>query len=109
VDLVPELAERLRVACDGKADDERVVVLDTGRTPGRQELLYRFQTFLRRSKVKVRSFHSLPHFFISEMVRKGASVEAVRELAGHSSLAHTQRYAHATDDDRRAAVNKLVN
>ena len=107
VEMVPALAERLRLACEGKGEHDRIVVLDTGRVPGRQELLYRFQSYLRRHKLKVRSFHSLRHFFVSEMMRKGASAEAVRELAGHSSLVVTQRYAHATDDDRRAAVNKL--
>jgi integrase len=109
VNLVPALGEHLAIAVMGKASDERIVVLETGRTPTRQELLGRFKTFLRRAKLKERSFHSLRHFFISEMMRKGASAEAVRELAGHTSLVVTQRYAHATDADRRAAVNKLAN
>ncbi len=109
VDLVPLLVERLRVAIAGKSGSERVVVLDSGRTPGRQELLYRFQCYLRRVKMKVRSFHSLRHFFVSEMMRHGANPEAVRELVGHGSLIVTQRYSHATDADRRAAVAKLVN
>ena len=108
VDLVPALAERLAIAVAGKASTDRIVVLETGRTPTRQELLGRFKTFLRRAKLQERSFHSLRHFFVSEMVRKGASVEAVRELAGHTSLVVTQRYAHANEDDRRAAVNKLA-
>jgi len=53
------------------------------------------------------SFHSLRHHFISEIVRRGASLEAVRVLAGHSKLEMTQRYAHATTADLRAAIDRL--
>jgi site-specific recombinase XerD len=53
------------------------------------------------------SFHALRHFFISEMIRHGAGLEAVRILAGHSKLEMTQRYAHATGSDLRAAIDTL--
>jgi integrase len=109
VEMVPALAARLREAVTGKLPRARIVVDERGRTPRRQEVLYQFQRFLRKSGLKVRSFHSLRHFFISEMVRMGASVEAVRELAGHSSLAVTERYSHSSSRDRRDAVNKLSN
>lgn len=63
--------------------------------------------FLKRAGLKERSFHSLRHRFISELVRRGAGLEAVRTLAGHSKLDMTQRYAHATADDLRAAIDML--
>jgi hypothetical protein len=37
----------------------------------------------------------------------GASVEAVRLLAGHSDLAITLRYVHALGNDLKAAIAKL--
>jgi len=40
-------------------------------------------------------------------VRRGAGLEAVRVLAGHSKLEMTQRYAHATGDDLKVAIGKL--
>jgi len=40
-------------------------------------------------------------------VRRGAGLEAVRMLAGHSKPEMSQRYAHATGDDLRAAMGKL--
>lgn len=107
VEMVPELADRLREVVKGKLPRARVVVDENGRTPRRQEVLHQFKKFLKKNDLKERSFHSLRHRFISEMVRKGASIEAVRELAGHSSLAVTERYAHATGKDRRDAVSKL--
>ena len=53
------------------------------------------------------SFHSLRHYFCTTLIRRGASVEAVRVLAGHSGLAVTQRYVHATGADLKAAIAKL--
>jgi site-specific recombinase XerD len=32
------------------------------------------------------SYHSLRHYFCTTLIRRGASVEAVRLLAGHSKL-----------------------
>jgi site-specific recombinase XerD len=63
---------------------------------------------LAKAGVKERSFHSLRHYFITELVRRGVGLEAVRTLAGHSKLDMTQRYAHATADDLRAAIDKLA-
>jgi site-specific recombinase XerD len=51
--------------------------------------------------------HSLRHFFVSQLFRKGAPAPAVQMLAGHSHLTVTQRYAHATEDDLRTAIARL--
>jgi site-specific recombinase XerD len=57
--------------------------------------------------LKEHSFHSLRHYFISELMKCGASAEAVRVLVGHSKLEMTQRYAHAGAADLRAAIDRL--
>jgi len=41
------------------------------------------------------------------MVRGGANIEAVREVAGLSKLQTTQRYVHATGADLRDAISRL--
>ena len=46
-------------------------------------------------------------YFCSTLIRKGASVEAVRQLAGHSKLAVTQGYVHANAADLTEAIAKL--
>ena len=51
--------------------------------------------------------HAYRHAFCSMLVRRGASLEAVRLLAGHADLKTTQRYVHATAGDLRAAMAKL--
>jgi integrase len=107
VPLVPELEERLREAVRRKLPKARVVLDDSGETPRRQAVLATFKKFLKASGLKERSFHSLRHYFVTELVRRGAGLEAVRTLAGHSTLAMTQRYAHATGDDLKEAIGKL--
>jgi site-specific recombinase XerD len=80
---------------------------DEGQTPRRQQVLHQLKRFLRRNGLKDRSFHSLRHYFVTTLLRGGASAEAVRLLAGHSKLEDTQRYAHAATADLRAAIDKL--
>lgn len=108
VPLIPELEERLRVAVRSKLPKARIVLDENGETPRRQKVLHAFKKFLKAAGLKERSFHSLRHFFITELVRRGAGLEAVRMLAGHSKLATTQNYVHATGDDLRSAIGKLA-
>jgi site-specific recombinase XerD len=49
----------------------------------------------------------LRHYFCSTLIRRGASLEAVRVLAGHGSLSITGGYVHATGKDLEAAVARL--
>jgi hypothetical protein len=44
--------------------------------------------------------------FCSHLVRVGTGVEAVRALAGHSSIRVTNRYVHATGVDLRHAMGR---
>jgi integrase len=107
IPLVPELEVRLREAVRSKLPKARVIVTHDGTTPRRQRVLYLFKSFLKGAGLRERSYHSLRHYFITELVRRGAGLEAVRVLAGHSTLAMTERYAHATGDDLKAAIGKL--
>jgi integrase len=107
VPLFPELAEVLRGAMKSKLPRARVIINERGRTPKRTAVLARFKVLLVKLGVEPRSFHSLRHSFVTQLIRRGASVEAVRLLAGHSSLKVTERYVHATADDLALAMAKL--
>ena len=50
-----------------------------------------------------RSPHTLRHAFATSLLADGASLDAVRQLLGHASLATTQIYTHLTPDELRRA------
>jgi integrase len=108
VPMVPQLLDIVTEAIKGRFPKSRIVTTSTGSTPPRQAVLRMFKEHLTRVELRERSFHQLRHFFCSELVRHGVNVEAVRVLAGHSSLAVTARYLHASDADLREAVAKLA-
>ena len=47
------------------------------------------------------------HTSASYMVMRGASLKAVQEHLGHTSLTMTQRYAHLSPEFQRAEVERL--
>jgi integrase/recombinase XerC len=107
VPLAPELKELVVESLRDKLPTARVVVNERGGTPGRTHVLARLKSLQRRHGLPERSFHALRHYFCSTLVRRGASLEAVRLLAGHGDLQTTQRYVHAAGGDLRAAIAKL--
>lgn len=52
------------------------------------------------------SAHSLRHSFATDLLNNGASIDTVRNLLGHSSLATTQIYTHVASDKIKSAYNK---
>ncbi len=52
-------------------------------------------------------FHDLRHTFASWAVQQGATLQEVKDLLGHSSLAMVMRYAHLSPEHLRTAVGRL--
>ena len=52
--------------------------------------------------------HALRHSFGTRLMLNGAGARVAMELLGHSNLATTQIYAHASKDHRRSAIDLLV-
>jgi len=107
VPIIPQLQDVLREAIEGKPATARVVVTRNGTTPRRQHVLSKVVA-LQRSLGMERtwSVHALRHAFCSHLVRVGVGVEAVRALAGHSSIRVTNRYVHATGADLQGAMER---
>lgn len=108
IPLAQELRELLAPALKDKLPAARVVVRSNGHTPSRQNVLSKLKAEQVRLGLSERSFHALRHYFCSTLIRRGASLEAVRVLAGHSALAITQRYVHASGADLVAAIGTLL-
>jgi integrase len=53
------------------------------------------------------TFHDLRHTFATRALQKGADIVTLSRLMGHSSLKMTLRYAHTSDAELRAAVDRL--
>jgi site-specific recombinase XerD len=82
-------------------------VTGAGATPRRQHMLGKLVALQwRLGTRRLWSVHALRHAFCSHLVRVGIGVEAVRALAGHSSIRVTNRYVHATGVDLRRAMGR---
>jgi integrase len=60
-----------------------------------------------RAKLVDFHFYDLRHTFASWAVQRGASLQAVKDLLGHRSLAMTLRYGHLAPEHLRNAVARL--
>lgn len=54
-------------------------------------------------------FHDLRHTFGTRLADSGADPFTIMELMGHSDLRMTARYTHATDHNKRSAVERLAD
>lgn len=66
-----------------------------------------FRSALKKAGIKDFHFHDLRHTSASYLVMRGASLKAVQEHLGHTSIAMTQRYSHLSGDFQREQVNLL--
>ena len=54
-----------------------------------------------------KSFHSLRHFFVSELERKGVAPDIRMKLAGHTTTAAHGRYTHTELETLKAAMGEI--
>jgi len=70
-------------------------------------LLQALKRACKRLGLAAGKVHALRHYFVCALFETGASAPEVRDLAGHSSLAVTERYAHTRTERLREAVLRL--
>jgi len=63
---------------------------------------------IRRAGIKGLRFHDLRHSFASRLIEAGVDIITVRDLLGHSSVKLTERYTHSNSEQKRRAVDLLV-
>jgi integrase/recombinase XerC len=76
---------------------ERLLVTDKGK-PVYEKLVYRVvnNNLAKVTLLEKKSPHVLRHTYATHLLNKGADLNAVKELLGHSNLAATQIYTHTT-------------
>lgn len=62
--------------------------------------------FLAKVPIQKKSPHVLRHTYATHLLNKGAEINAVKDLLGHTSLAATQVYTHNTIEKLKEAFNK---
>lgn len=53
------------------------------------------------------TFHCARHSFVTNLLLNGANIKTASELAGHSTIRHTEKYIHIADELKRKAVDSL--
>jgi integrase len=66
-----------------------------------------WENAVKRANLADFHFHDLRHTFASWAVQRGASLQEVKDLLGHHSLAMTRRYGHLAPEHLRTAVARL--
>jgi len=66
-----------------------------------------FYWLFQRAGISGASSHSMRRTFITQLASKGIGVRVLASLAGHKSIAVTQRYIDVNDDMKRHAVELI--
>jgi integrase/recombinase XerC len=69
----------------------------------------RVREALGESSVGTITPHSFRHYFVTSVLRASGNMKLAQELARHSSIAITQRYAHLSDDELDRGYHKIFN
>ena len=68
----------------------------------------RFKPACKAAGLENFRFHDLRHVAATRMIERGIDIVTVKEVLGHSDIRMTARYAHATSEAKRRAVETLV-
>lgn len=105
------MSKRLRVALERhqpKKHGARVLTRDDGTDLTSDDVRHGLERVAKYAGLRVHGPHALRHCFGSRLMLSGAGANVVMELMGHSKLATTQIYVHATEAHCHAAIDRLM-
>ncbi|MCM4159728.1 integrase [Antarcticibacterium flavum] len=112
IPLLPELCKKLETYLKYRDElpgskDPNLFLTEKG-IKVYENLVYRIinNYFSEASNKQKKSPHILRHSFATHLLNKGANLNAVKELLGHSSLAATQVYTHNSIGELSKVYNK---
>ena len=105
--LKRELATYVKTECANKPLSNALFVSQKRRAFSPNTMCQLFLNIYKGCGIKGASSHSGRRTFITNLASKSVSVRVLAELAGHSSIATTQRYIEVNDDQLRKAVELL--
>tara|TARA_X000000368_G_scaffold418237_1_gene417173 strand:- start:5194 stop:6327 length:1134 start_codon:yes stop_codon:yes gene_type:complete len=91
----------------GKDNGGYVFTMPDGRQWDRDSFYPYFYTACGRAKIEDFKPHDTRHTFASHLVQRGASLRAVADLLGHTSLTMVMRYSHLSHDHLGATIGLL--
>lgn len=91
----------------GEGKKEKYVALPDPEGKPLKDMKRSFHAALKKAGIKDFHWHDLRHTSASYLAMKGASLKAVQEHLGHSSIAMTERYSHLSETFQREQVNLL--
>jgi integrase len=109
VPMTPRLREAL---LELPRDTERVLMKTGGRYKGvstRSSVNHLLRETQAAAGLPERGPHILRHTFCSHLAMAGVPVTMIRDLAGHSSIAITNRYMHLAPAATTSAIDMLVS
>mgnify|MGYP001806353407 CR=1 FL=1 len=96
---IVEIIKRYQQARDKMLDKSEhgvLLVADNGKPAYRMMVQRIVKKYLSATSSDKKSPHVLRHTYATHLLNKGAEINAVKDLLGHSSLAATQVYTHNT-------------
>lgn len=105
VPILPDLVKPLRSQME-RSKSEWVFVQKDGASRLRSNRIA-FEGACRRAKLDDVTPHVLRHTFASRLGMLGTDVRTIQELGGWRSIKMVERYAHLSDDHKRAAIEGL--
>ena len=107
--LKRELAVHLKSDCANKPLSSPLFISQKRNAFSPNTMCRLFLNICGKCGIKGASSHSGRRTFVTNLASKSVSVRVLAELAGHSSIATTQKYIEINDEMLRKAVELLVN